>query len=162
MCIYKYIAILTLLFSSCGHDNGTPVNGQPANDSNANACPKIEGLDLTQTVLSKNGQWRLKVKWIDGPQFSLEQPIENKLQIFFVAPDGAAVSMVKDVTLVPFMPQHGHGIGNRKPVIKTCDLGVADVSGLWFMMEGDWQFTVQATVNGVTDSAEFHATVTLK
>lgn len=158
---FKYVVMVAFLYSGCGRNNGTP-NYTPSPGDNANARPKIEGLDLAQTLLSQSGHWRLKTTWMNGPQFSPEQPIENKLQLFFVTREGAAVDVIKDVTFVPFMPEHGHGIGKRKPTITIGELGVADVSGLWFPMVGKWQFTVKATVNDVTDTAVFNAEVTLK
>ena len=157
----KYFVMLSLVLSSCGHNNGTPAYS-PSNDGNATPKPKIEGLDLAQTVLSKDGHWRVKITWMNGPQFSEVQPIENKMQLFFIAPGGGAVDTLKDVTVVPFMPQHGHGLGNKKPLVAMGDLGVADVSGLWFPMVGDWQFTVNGTVDGLYDTAVFHADVTQK
>jgi hypothetical protein len=159
--MFKYLIMVSFLFVSCGRNNGTPEYAPTTNDGNATPRAKIDGLDLAQTVLSKDGHWRMKITWLNGPHVNEDQPIENKVQLFFVTPSGAMVDTVKDLSVIPFMPSMGHGIGNRKPIITVGDLGIAEVRGLW-LMAGDWEFTVKATVDGVADTAVFHADVTAK
>lgn len=157
----KYILLLMMFFASCGSNNGTPANTPSPDGDAAPKHPKIDGLDLSKTILSNDGHWRVAVTWNTGPVFSPRPQIENKLQLLFVTPNGAAVDSVKDVDFIPYMPNMGHGLNSKQRIV-IGEIGAVAVSELWFNMAGPWQITVKATVDGVADTAVFNADVQSK
>lgn len=163
------IALLTLL-AGCGRNNGAP--DQPQTPAAANSGdaegkqqpptvpnPKIEGIDLAQTILSKEGHWRISPIWNASPGFSTDVVIANKLQLLFVSVAGGVVNSLSDVTVTPYMTEMNHGNGNLEPTIVIGELGAVAVTNLRFSMEGPWDIIVKATVDGHTDQAVFPATV---
>lgn len=157
----KFIVMMLLVLSSCGRNNGTP-SSAPSPSDDAKQKPKIEGLDLNQTILAKGGHWRVSPNWFVGPSAGETQQIENKLQLLFVTPAGAAVDTLTDVSFVPFMSKHGHGLGRIKPKVSIGELGAVSVTGLQFTMPGPWEISVKGTVDGVADEAVLNVDVIAK
>lgn len=55
-----------------------------------------------------------------------------------------------DITVTPFMPDHGHGT-SVKPTLESTGAGSWNIKNLYFFMPGVWRITVSSG----TDSAQF-------
>ena len=174
MSINKNFSFLKIIFftmlAGCGRNNGAPDQPQAPAATNSGDVegqqqpptvpnPKIEGIDLAQTILSKEGHWRISPVWNASPGFSGDVVIANKLQLLFVSVTGGAVNSLSEVTVTPYMTKMNHGNGNLKPTIAIGELGAVAVTNLRFSMAGEWDIIVKATVDGHTDQAVFPAMV---
>jgi|GEM_PF-1390045 len=108
-------------------------------------------ISLAPAIKSESGNKHLRWVWCDQP--TAEQFVRARLQIFDVA--GVADQLVVD----PQMPSMGHGTYVDEQVVAVVDaaVGIVDVSGIYFIMGGDWdvyvsisgeRFTVPVVVAG--------------
>lgn len=58
------------------------------------------------------------------------------------------------ITVTPFMPQMGHGVGTT-PVVAAQSGGVYDVSDVYLFMPGIWQLTFQGGPGGDSAAINF-------
>lgn len=60
-----------------------------------------------------------------------------------------------DVSIVPFMPDHGHGSALKSTVTSTGADGKYTVSRVYLPMAGFWEITVTVTRGATTEEARF-------
>lgn len=105
-------------------------------------------------AVSARGHFTVGALWTDGPKIDKD----NRVTLIFGDEARAKPNAVEGVTLVPWMPEHDHGVPrdsmkNLTLTAKPEALNEIDVTLLHFIMKGDWELRIEATVDGVTDSA---------
>lgn len=119
----------------------------PASDGATSACAQDNRKDVYTAGLSKQTAAALSVKLMSAtpaPPAKLTNSLT--LQVLDAAGqplDGATLSVV------PFMPDHGHGSA-VKPAVTARGGGVYEVSNLYYPMPGLWRITVTIQLPNVT------------
>ena len=100
-----------------------------------------------QTVTSDSGALTIAVR------FSPQAPIagSDAAQLTFADAGGAAVSGL-DLTVVPWMPAHGHGT-SVDPTVTETSPGVFVATPLYLFMPGSWELRM-TTSGSVDDTAK--------
>jgi len=117
-----------------------------ASDAATSACAQDNRKDVYSAGLSKQTAAALSVKVMSAtpaPPAKLTNELTLKVLDAAGQPlDGATLSVV------PFMPDHGHGSA-IKPAVAPRGGGVYDVSNLYYPMPGLWRVTVTIQLPGV-------------
>ena len=100
---------------------------------------------------SKEAIYVAKIDW----QTPLKSETLLTAKLSFTGPNGAAVQTVENIVFTPWMPTMGHGTStlNQKISLIPGTTNTYLVEGIYFIMGGDWEIRLTATVNGRTDSA---------
>lgn len=96
-----------------------------------------------QTVTSASGQLTIAVRW--SPSVPLRGSDAAELTFLDVA--GNPVDGL-DVSIVPWMPAHGHGTSVQPGIMPTAP-GVQVATPLYLFMSGEWQ--LRMTITGAMD-----------
>lgn len=98
-----------------------------------------------QTVTSASGQLTIDVRW------SPSVPVRGSdaAQLTFLDAGGNPMDGL-DLSIVPWMPAHGHGTAVQ-PVTTTTAPGVQVATPLYLFMSGEWQ--LRMTITGAMDDA---------
>jgi hypothetical protein len=150
------VRIMFLLFASlivaCGRNDGVP---DTTNNRTAPPEADAQGLSSKRAALSRHGHWSLVYNWSIGPRMGGESLVENHLLLGFVGQEGMFSTNVANVSVVGWMPDHGHDTGNEKPTPKIRADGLVPVKNIFFIMTGVWEFIVKAEVDGLADEYRF-------
>jgi hypothetical protein len=99
--------------------------------------------DPDQTVASDSGALTVAVRYAPDPPTAGE----DAAQLTFTDADGAPVTGI-DLTVVPWMPAHGHGTSVDPTITETAP-GVFLASPLYLFMPGTWE--LRMTMGGTVD-----------
>ena len=100
---------------------------------------------------SKEAVYVAKLDW----QTPLKSETALTAMLSFTGPDGNAAQTVENIVFTPWMPTMGHGTStvNQKISLVPGTTNTYLVEGVYFIMGGDWEIRLTATVNGRKDSA---------
>jgi len=113
-------------------------------DASAPAAPPLSfGPDPDQMVTSDSGALTVAVRFSPDPPTTGE----DAAQLAFTDASGAPVAGL-DLSVVPWMPAHGHGTSVNPTVTETSP-GVFVASPLYLFMPGSWE--LRMTVGGTVD-----------
>jgi hypothetical protein len=130
------LAVATLVAACSTSDGGDPAGTSGGTTS---ACAQDSRKDVYTAGLSKQTAAALSVKVMSAtpaPPAKLTNALTLQLLDAGGQPlDGATLSVV------PFMPDHGHGSA-IKPTVTPKGGGVYDVTNLYYPMPGLWRVTV--------------------
>jgi hypothetical protein len=101
--------------------------------------------DPDQTVTSDSGALTIAVRFAPRPPTTGE----DAAQLTFTDPAGTAVSGL-DLTVVPWMPAHGHGTSVNPTITETAP-GTFVATPLYLFMPGSWE--LRMTTTGAIDDA---------
>jgi len=107
------------------------------------APPASFGANPDQTVASDSGALTVAVRYAPDPPTAGE----DAAQLTFTDAGGAPVGGL-DLTVVPWMPAHGHGTSVDPTVTETTP-GVFLASPLYLFMPGTWE--LRMTIGGTVD-----------
>ena len=124
-------AIAFVAAGACG------AGGEPA------APPMSFGAEPDQTLTSDSGALTVAVWFAPDPPSAGS----DAAQIAFMDAGGAAVSGL-DLSVVPWMPAHGHGTSVNPTVTETAP-GVFVATPLYLFMPGSWE--LRMTIAGIVD-----------
>jgi hypothetical protein len=104
--------------------------------------PSFSGAPL-ESVMTDSGRLHVDVRWFPSP------PIRGNdaAQLTVVDDSGAPVDGLQ-VTIVPWMPAHGHGT-SVTPVVTAIGPGTLQASPVYLFMAGEWQ--LRMTLSGTSD-----------
>lgn len=132
--------VAVALSAACGEGGGDGTSGTSGSSgSTTSACAQDTRKDIYTAGLSKKTAGALSVKIMDAtpaPPAKLTNAMTFQLLDAGGLPvDGASLSVV------PFMPDHGHGSA-IKPSVTAKGGGVYAVTNLYYPMPGLWRVTV--------------------
>ena len=122
--------VLVLAGVACG-------GGGPA------AAPQSFGADPDQTLASDSGALTIAVRFSPDPPTAGS----DAAQLSFIDADGAPVSGLA-LTVVPWMPAHGHGT-SVDPTVTETEPGTFVAAPLYLFMPGSWE--LRMTIGGTVD-----------
>jgi hypothetical protein len=123
-------AILLLTHLGCGAGTAAPP-------------PASFAADPDQTIASDSGALTIAVRYAPDPPTAGD----DAAQLTITDASGAAVTGL-DLTVVPWMPAHGHGTSVDPTVTETAP-GVFLASSLYLFMPGTWE--LRMTIGGTVD-----------
>jgi hypothetical protein len=134
-------SLLTSL-GACTTDDGS--SSSSGSSGVQTACDKETRKDIYTAGLSKQGN-ALSVKLVESTP---APPAKLMNAMKFQVLDGAGVPLDgATLTVVPFMPDHGHGTA-AVPVVTAKGNGTYEVSNIYLVMAGLWKITVSVQLPG--------------
>ncbi len=105
-------------------------------------------------VVSAHGHFTVGALWTEGPKVDAD----NRVTLIFGTAARTKPNLVDTVSLVQWMPEHDHGAprDSMKKLTLTAKREATneiDVAKLHFIMKGAWELRIEATVDGVADTA---------
>jgi len=116
-------------------------------ESSGTMPPLSFATDPDQTVASDSGALTIEVRFAPRPPVAGE----DAAQLSFADATGAPASGL-DLTVVPWMPAHGHGTSVTPTVTETAP-GVFVATPLYLFMPGSWELRM-TTTGSVDDTAK--------
>lgn len=142
-------AVLTLLLAcvpACGNDD-TGSSTSSSSGGNATACERDTRKDVYAAGLSKTGA-AMTVKLLDAQPAPL---VKGTNTLVLQVLDGAGKPVdAATITIVPFMPDHGHGSAVAPIVTPAGADGKYNVSKVYLSMAGLWELRMNVQVPGST------------
>jgi len=144
------IAASALILTLAGCGGG----GNPTPDAGTETCVLDNRGETYQPGMQQAGMNKLfTVKLLDsnpGP------PVKGtNTWMIAVADAGGAPVPGATITVVPFMPDHGHG-SPIKVAVTDQGGGQYQLAPLYLFMAGIWQITINITANNMTDQSVFY------
>lgn len=129
----------SLLVPACsnGDDDGAPAGASDA--STTSACAQDTRKDVYAVGLTKKTAASLSVK-IMGATPAPPAKLTNELSLQLLDAGGQPLDGAT-LSVVPFMPDHGHGSA-VKPTVTARGGGLYDITNLYYPMPGLWRVTV--------------------
>jgi hypothetical protein len=112
----------------------------------SSACDLDTRKDIYVAGLSKTTPGALRVKIVESTP-APPAKLNNELTLQVIDSSGANVDGAT-LSVVPFMPDHGHGSA-IKPTVTSKGGGVYNVVGLYYPMPGLWRVTVTVQLPNV-------------
>ena len=145
------LATALVAVAACGTSDGGGDGTSGTSGSATNACAQDTRKDIYTAGLSKKTAGELSVKIVEStpaPPAKLTNTMTFQLLDAANLPvDGASVSVV------PFMPDHGHGSA-IKPSVTPKGGGLYAVTNLYYPMPGLWRVTVTIQMPGAAAAQE--------
>lgn len=137
-----FLFLFVFLSFSCGK---SPFMNESSEKQKESASTEFEGVLVTgrSTRVEQNEkmQYKLRLLWEVGP----DQNGENKLVLLVNDLNGKRVSFSKDFNAYIWMPSMGHG---SSPIsIHEVSEGIYELSDIYFIMGGHWEFYIQLKEN---------------
>ena len=143
------LASLLIAVSACsssgGSDNGTS-GTSGSSGTTASACAQDTRKDIYTAGLAKHTGGSLSVKAMESTP-APPAKLNNAMTFQVVDAAGLAVDGAS-VSVVPFMPDHGHG-SSVKPTVTPKGGGLYEVTNLYYPMPGLWRVTVTVQLPNV-------------
>lgn len=134
--------VAAVALGACGTDEGSSSGG--ASGGAQTACDKDGRKDVYTAGLAKQGS-ALSVKLLESTP---APPAKLKNAMKFQIVDGAGAPLDgATLSVVPFMPDHGHGTA-AVPVVTPQGNGTYEVSNIYLPMAGLWKITVSVQMPG--------------
>ncbi len=127
-----------------------------ATTSNVNQCDssEVSYADYASGITASGEKSTMKVTVLDAAPAPPSRG-SNSWTLQLTDADGAPLPNGSIESVVPFMPDHGHGTGIM-PVISALDAeGKATVSDIDFMMAGVWTVTIKVNDGTSSDDVVF-------
>lgn len=141
---FASIALVISVISGCtGGDGGGEGTSGSSSGTTPSACAQDTRKDVYTAGLSKKTAGALSVKIMEATP---APPAKLTNAMTFQVLDGAGLPVDgASVSVVPFMPDHGHGSA-VKPSVTPKGGGVYAVANLYYPMPGLWRVTVTIQV----------------
>ena len=123
----------------------------PTKNSTGSHRPVTEPLG-EMSSLTRTGNWNVSWRSLpDPPPVNRSFSIEVELK---TATEPSDPVLGAEVFVRGWMPDHGHGMV-REPRSEELGKGRYRIEGVLLHMGGHWQMTIDATVEGLSESADF-------
>ncbi len=140
------LSILLALVPACG-DEDPGSSSSSSSGGNATACERDTRKDVYAAGLAKTGA-SVTVKILDAQPAPL---VKGTNALVLQVLDGAGKPVDgATITIVPFMPDHGHGSAVAPIVAPKGAEGKYDVSKVYLSMAGLWELRVNVQIPGAS------------
>lgn len=141
-------AALLVALVACGTDEPAPADAGPAT-----ACASDTRADTFAIGLKKATPGGISVSLVEASP-APPQKGDNFWALRITDPSGAPIDGA-DVSILPFMPDHGHGSALKSTVTSTGSDGRYTVSRVYLPMAGYWEITITVSRGGAVEEARF-------
>jgi hypothetical protein len=140
--------LIVFLLAACGGEHtGTTSSGETVDAGPTVSCDSDPRVDTYVANLVKSSAAGMKVTLVASDP---APPIRGTNDWTLKVVDATGMPVTSDVTIVPFMPDHGHGTSVKPTLLPQPD-GSWKVDNLYFFMPGVWRITV----THASDSVQF-------